>query len=119
MIGMLVFHQARRQHDRRPHAPENGRQLDGVRGTDFKMGIAVELDEFQRRAQDLRGLFCLARCAVRRAVRAGLAARADDEVRRPARRGFRSAIDAAAPEFDVVGVRAKREQRRRSAGSSV
>ncbi len=51
MIGMLVFDQARRQHDAGPHAPNDAGQFDGVGGADFEMRIAVQFDKFNRCAE--------------------------------------------------------------------
>ena len=74
--------------------------------------IAVEFDEFDRRAQERRRLFGLGGSLRRRAVGRRFAARTDDEVSLPAGPRFLR-DDAAAAEFDVVGVRAKGQQRAR------
>ena len=71
--------------------------------------VAVEPEELDRRAEDFRGPLRLGGAPGRRAVGAGLAARANDQVHRPARAGF-AGDQAAAAELDVVGVRAKGEE---------
>ena len=83
-----------------------------VGGADLQVRVAVEFDEFDRRTQQRGGSFRASPNALRgRAVSAGFAARADDEVRRAAGAGF-ARDHAAAAEFDVVGMRAKGQQRR-------
>ena len=79
---------------------------------DFQMRIAVEFDEFNRRAQQRGGFFRLGHPLRRRAVGSGFAARTNDKVRRATGAGF-FGDDTAAPEFDVVGMRAKGQQRAR------
>ena len=111
MVRVLVLDEARRQHDGRPDPPEDARQLDRVGGADFQMGIAVEFEELERRTEQRGGPLGLERPLGGRAVRRRLAARADDQVRRPAGAGL-PRDDAAAAEFDVVGVRAEGQQRR-------
>ena len=72
MIGMLVFDQARREHDAGPHAADDARQFDGVSGADFQMRVAVQFDEFNRCAQQRGGFFRLGDALLRRAVSARL-----------------------------------------------
>ena len=115
---MLVFHQARRQHDAGPDAPDDPRQFDGVSGADFQVRVAVEFEKFDRGAQQRGGFFGLGGALLRRAVAAGFAARADDKMRLASGPGFLR-DHAAAAEFDVVGMRAEGQQRREVQGISV
>ena len=68
MIGMLIFDQARREHDARPHAADDARQFDCVSRANFKMRIAVQFDEFNCCAQKRGGFFRLGHPLFRRAV---------------------------------------------------
>ena len=113
MVGVLVFNQARREHDARPHAPENTGQFDGVSDTDFEMGVAVELDEFERRAEQRGGFFCFGGSLRGRAVGCGFAARADDKMRRAA--GARLARDQRRRNR----IRCRRDARQRPAAAPV
>ena len=78
---MLVPGQARRQHDAGTHPPNDARQFDRVSGTGFEMGIAIQLNKLNRRAEEGGGFFRLRRSLLRRAVRRRFAARANDEMR--------------------------------------
>ena len=73
MVGMLVFHQTRRQHDARPPPPEQAGQFDGMSRADFEMGIAIKLDEFNGGAEDGCGFLRLGDALRRGAVSCGLA----------------------------------------------
>ena len=84
MVRVLVLDEARRQDDRRPDPPEHARQPDRVRGADFQVRIAVQLDEFERRAEQRGSPLGLGVPLGGRAVRRRLAPRADNQVRRPA-----------------------------------
>ena len=72
--------------------------------------VAAEIDELDGGAEDRSGFFSLLRAFGGRAVCAGFAARADDEMGGVAGLGF-ARDDAAATELDVVGVRAEGEKR--------
>ncbi len=111
MVGVLVLDEAGGQHDPRPHPTDHAREPDRVGGADFQMGVAVELDELERRAEDGGGLLGLERPTLGGAVRPGLAPRADDQVRRPAASGLGD-DDPAASELDVVGMGAECQERR-------
>ena len=65
-----------------------------------------------RRPENLRGFFRFDRPLLRRSMAGRFAARADHEMRRPARAGFLG-DDAPAGEFDVVRVGAEGQQRRK------
>src|SRR5438477_430964 len=82
-------------------APENLRQPDGVRRPDFKVGIAVQLDEIYRGAEQRGGFFRFRSPLFRRAVGAGFTARADNQVRSAAAATL-ARNHPAASEFDVV-----------------
>jgi hypothetical protein len=56
VIGVLIFHEAVGKHDSWAVATNERREGDRVRRGDFKVGIAGELDEFVRCAQQRRGL---------------------------------------------------------------
>ena len=85
-----------------------------------EVGVAVEFEELERRAEQRRGPLGL-RQSARSGVpwRRRLAARADDQVRRPPGAGLQH-DDAAAAELDVVGMGAEGQQRRtlRQGGSA-
>src|SRR5206468_10148166 len=83
MIRVLVLDDGRRQDDGRPDPPEYARQPDRVRGADFQVGIAVELEELERRTEQRRTSLGLEGPLGGRAIRGRLAPRADDQVRRP------------------------------------
>ena len=76
------------------------------------MRIAVEFEEFDRRAQQGGGFFRLGSALFRRAMRTGFAAGTNDKMRLASGGGF-AGNDPAATEFDVVGMRAKNEQGRK------
>ena len=74
VVGVLVLLETGRKNDAGPHAADDARQLEGVGGFHFEVSIAVELDEFNRGAEQLGGLFRLGGTLLRRAVGASLAA---------------------------------------------
>jgi len=80
--------------------------LKGVGGANFQMRIPVQFDKLNRRAKERGGFFCLGHALRRRAMSPGFAARANDKMRRATSAGF-FRDDAAAPELDVVGMRAE------------
>ena len=80
-------------------------------GSHFEVGISIELDEFNRRAQQRGGFFCLRGSLYRGAMGASFAARAYHKVGRTSRAGC-ARNHAATSEFDVIGVGAKSQQRR-------
>ena len=82
------------------------------------MSITVQFDEFNRRPEQSGGFLCLGDSLFGRAVSAGFAARANHQMRLAS--GLRFAgDDAAAAKFDVVGMGAKGQQRRKFRRSSV
>src|ERR1017187_5752786 len=103
MVRVLVFNQTWRKHDARSHAAKDASQFDGVSGADFEVGIAIEFDEFNRRAEERGGFFCLGHSWVGRAVSSGFAARANDKVRRASGASL-PRNHPAAREFNVVGM---------------
>ena len=109
VIGVLIFHEAGGEHDSWAVAPNQRREGERVRRGDFKVGIAGELDEFVRRAQQRRGLGRLGGAFRGGAVGARFAARADDAVHGPTSRGGLSDNPAHA-KFEIVGVGAKGEE---------
>ena len=111
MVGVLIFHQARREHDARPHAPENTGHANGVRNADIKMGIAAEIDKLQRRTEERRGLFRLGDPLRGCAMGGRFAARAHNKVRLTAGADL-TRDNAAAPELDIIGMCPKSQQRR-------
>ena len=117
MIGMLVLGQAGREHD----AGLQSRRMMAAslmawaeRGT-LQMRVAIELDKLNRRAQQCRGIFGLADSLLWRAVSSRFAARTDDKMNFAPTRRFHG-DDTAAPEFNVVGMRAEHEERREFSG---
>ncbi len=115
MIGMLVFRETGRQDDVRPDAADDSGQANGVRAFDFQLRVAVEFSPFQRCTQQRRGIFRFCRALLGGAPGAGFAARTYDQMGASAGLGFQR-DHAAAAEFDVVRVRAKRQERRRFSG---
>ena len=111
MIGVLILDEAGCEDKARLEAPDRTSQFDGVCGFDFEMGIAVEINELDGCTQQGRGFFRLGHPLIRRAMRSGLTAGADDEVNVPAIARFLR-DDSAAGEFDVVRMRAEDQQRR-------
>ena len=112
MVGVLVLDKGRREHDPGAHPPDDGGERDRVRRLRVELGVAVELDELDRRPELPRGLPRLGGALRGGAVRRGLAAGADDQVGRPARPGLLR-DDAAAAELDVVGMGAERQEGRK------
>ena len=106
MIRMLVFDQARREHDTRPHTADDARQLDCVGSPNFKVRITVQFDKLNRCPEERGGFSRLGNPLSGRAVGCGFAVRANDKVRLAASTGF-FRNDPAAPEFDIVGMRAE------------
>ena len=110
MVGMLVFNQTWREHDTRTNTTNHFRQPDGVRGANFQMRVAVQFEKFDRGAEQRGGFFRFGSPLFWSSVRAGFAARTHDKMGLAAGQGF-PRDDPAAAEFDVVGMRAKRQQR--------
>ena len=81
----------------------------------FQMCVAIKFEKFNRGPEQRGGFFCLGGPLFRCAVGAGFATRANDEMRFAPGLGF-ARDNAAAAEFDVVGMRAKGQQRRASSG---
>ena len=94
------------------HAADDARQFDGVGGANFKMRITVQFDKLNRCAEKCGGFFCLGNALCGRAMSPGFTARANDKMRRATGEGF-FRDDAAASKFDVVGMRAEGQQRRK------
>ena len=91
---------------------------DGVSGAKFQMGITVKFDEFNRCAQKAAAFFASAIRCFGCAMRSSFAARANDKMRFASGASF-VRDDAAAAKLDVVGMRAKGQQRRNVQRSSV
>ena len=85
--------------------------MNGVSNADLKADVAVEFDKLHRRAEQCRRFFRLGDPLRGRAMAGRFAARADNKVRRAAGADL-PRDNAAAPELDVVGMRAKGQQRR-------
>jgi hypothetical protein len=111
VIGVLVFHQTWRQQDLRLHAPQYGGQSNRMRGAQLQVGISVELNYFNRRAEYFGSSLCFAYSFLRRAVSRRFSTRTDNEVcRMPGASCLRD--NAPASEFNIIGMRAKRQERR-------
>ena len=106
MVRMLIFNQARREDNARPHAPNDACQFDGVSNTNFKVRIAVQFDKFKPGTQEHGGPVRLNHPLSRRAVGSSFAARANHELRCATSVGF-FRNDTATPKLDVVRVCAK------------
>src|ERR1051325_7531733 len=101
MIRMLVLDDAWGKNDARPHPAQNPGQRDRMGRPDFEVGVSVELDELDGRAEK--------RCCFLRfyapspwlAWRRRSAARAHDKRRRPPGKVF-CHDPPAATELDVI-----------------
>ena len=110
VVGMLVLLKRRREDDgaglvRRMMSGE----LDGMRGANLQMRIAIELDEFHRCAQKRGGVFGFGGAFGRCAIGPALAAGTHDEVNGTAGASF-AGDDSPAAEFDIVRMSAKGQQ---------
>ena len=112
MIGVLVLDEARGEDDARPHAAQHASQRDGVSRPDLEVGVSIELDEFDRGAEQRGGSLRFSDPLLGPAVRRRLAARAHDKVRRTPGASLERDHSAAA-ELDVIGMRPEGEHRRR------
>jgi hypothetical protein len=116
VIGVLVLLYGGREHDGWFDAPDDGGEFAGVGGTDFEMGVAVELDELNGGTENFCGVLGFFSAFGRRSIGASFAARANDEMDWAS--GLRFAgDDAAAAELDVVGVGAEGKERKIKSGS--
>ena len=101
MIRMLVLGGARGENDARPHPAQNAGQRDGMGRPDFEVGVSIEFNEFDRRAEECRGSPRFSYALLGLAMRSRFAARAHDEMRRtPYKRLLRD--HPAATELDVI-----------------
>src|SRR4051794_36464724 len=101
MIRMLVLGEARGENDARPHPAQNAGQRNGMGRPDFEMGVSIEFDEFDRRAEERCGSPRFSHALLGLAVRPRSAARAHDKMRRPpSKRLLRD--PPAATELDVI-----------------
>ena len=108
MVGVLVLDRRRGQDDGRTQPPDHAGQADRVGGLLLEVGVAVELDELQRRAEHAP------RPGSASSVRSSGVPWVADSPReqttrcagRPAR--VSSGDDAAAAELDVVGMSSRR-----------
>ena len=108
---MLVLNEAWCQHRAGTNAPDNFRQLDGVGSADFQMRVAIKFEKFNRDTKDFCRTFGFGDSLRRCAIRAGFPLGTKDEMHcSPCLRFTRD--DAAATEFNVVGMRAEGQQRR-------
>ena len=110
MVGMLVFHEAWREHNAGPQASNDACQLDRMSGANFKVRVTIQFDKFKRSAQEPGRPICLEHPLSRCAVGPGFAARTDDKVSGATSAGFLR-NDAPATEFDIIGMRGKSQQR--------
>ncbi len=110
VVGVLIFDQGRREHQRRAMTAEQSREAQRVRGADLEAGVSVELDKFERGAEQRSGAFGLGDALGGSAVAAGLATRADDEVGRAAGACFEG-DNGADSKLDVIGVGSENEER--------
>lgn len=109
MIGMLIFTQARRQHDAWTHTADDARQFNCVGSANFKVCVSVQFDKLNRCTKKCGGFSRLGNPLLGCAEGCGFTARTNDKVRRAAGMGF-FCNDAAASELDIVGMRAKGQQ---------
>ncbi len=110
MIRMLILDEARGENDARPHPAQNAGQRDGMGRPDFEVGVSIELDELDRRAEERRGSPRFSDALLGLAVRRRFAARAHDEMRRtPGKRLLHD--HPAATELDVIRMCAEGQHR--------
>src|SRR3954447_23070132 len=81
MIRMLVLGGARGENDARPHPAQNAGQRNGMGRPDFEVGVSIEFDEFDRRAEERRSSPRFSHALLGLAVRTRFAARAPDKIR--------------------------------------
>src|SRR5205814_9416116 len=111
MIRMLVLDDAWGENDARPHPAQNPGQRDGMGRPDFQVGVSVELDELDRRAEERRGSPRFCDALLRLAMRRRFAARAHNQMRRsPGKRFLHD--HTAASELDFVSMCGLGEQRK-------
>jgi len=110
MIRVLVFNDTGSKDNSRPHSPHDSSKLDRVDRFDFQVSIAIELYPFQRSPKQSGGPLRFGNSLFRRSMRAGFALRTNDKMCRASQMNLLG-HDSSAREFDVVGVRAKGEQR--------
>src|SRR5271156_2540886 len=106
---MLIVNQTRGQHSARTKTADNPRQFNCVNGAKFQLSITIELDEFNRCAQQSSGFFCLSYSLSGCAMSSSLTARTNDKMHFAPGTRF-AGDDAAAPKFNIVGVCAKGQQ---------
>jgi hypothetical protein len=92
-------------------------RVRGARWLDVR--VAAEFDELDRGAEQRGGFFASGGALRGRAVRAGLAARADDEMRRAAGLGFSRAMTPPQPNSMSSGCAPKASSGAGQAGISV
>lgn len=109
VVGVLVGHEGGGEDEAGPVAAEETGEGEGVRGFHLEVGVAVEFEEFEGDAEEGGGALGFGGAFGGRAVGAGFAAGADDAVHGAAGAGL-GGEDAAATEFQIVGVGAEGEE---------
>jgi len=110
VVGVLVGHERGGEDDGGSVPAQETGERDRVRGLHLEVRVAVELEEFEGDAEERGGTLGLGGALGGGAVGAGFAAGADDAVRGAARAGL-GGEDAAATEFQIVGMSAEGEER--------
>jgi hypothetical protein len=110
VIRVLVSLECRREDDRGTQSPDDLCELQRVRRFHLELSIAIESNEIDRGAEELRRTLSFGCADRRRAVAPGLAARADNQVNPPPAERLCS-DNAAASELDVVRMRTECEER--------
>ena len=120
VVGVLIEGGGWGEEDARAALANDAGEGDGVGGADFEVGVAIEVEEFERCAEERGGGLGFFGALIGGAVGGGLAVGADEEVCGAAGAGFLG-DDGAAAELDVVGGAswARRRGCRRIQGMSV
>src|SRR6476660_7694943 len=117
MIRMLVLDDAWDKNYARPDPAQNPGQRDGMGRPDFEVGVSVELDELDSRAEKRCGFPRFYDALLRLAMRRRFAARAHDQMRRPPGKRFLH-DHPAATELDVIRMCAEGQHRQNVSGGT-
>jgi hypothetical protein len=108
VIGVLIFDQTGGKNNPRSHLANGRRQFNSVDRLHLQVGVPIQVNEPNRRTQQFGGLPRFNRPLFRSPVRGCFPSGADHEVGCAASAGFER-NDSPAPEFNVVGMCAKRQ----------
>jgi len=109
VVGVLVLDEGGGEDDGGLVLADFGGEGEGVLRVELEVGVAVEVKEFDRGAEEVGGALCLGGADVGGAVGGGFAFGAEDEVALAAVGGFFS-DERCDGEFEVVGVSGEGEE---------